>query len=357
MRLVSVLRASDWWAYKLAAVIGTAYGTALVLDVPLRAVWPDLLLALLALGVGAAYASLVNDAFDTAEDAASGKRNHFVGRPPVVAGAALVLVALAGFACTRPLAAHGTAMSLYWFNWLVFAAYSVPPLRLKARGLGGVLAIAVGENLVPHLFTMALVADAGSAPLPPAWIAGVALWSLACGARSIVWHQMQDAEGDRLAGVSTWVVRVTSGVAARRCVQVIFPAEVAGLLLMLASLGSAWTWSALVVYAVTEAMRSAWWRLPVRIVRTEPGARLVLFEFYEFFLPVACLAAAVAARPSDWPVLLVHLAAFPGRLVWWSRDFWGLLRWEAWGRIRRPGLPTRDAGKAHPPDNGTGGPP
>jgi hypothetical protein len=349
------MRASDWWAYKLAPIIGTAYGTALVLGVPLRMIWLDVLVGLVALIVGAAYASFVNDAFDQAEDAAAGKRNHFVGRPRWVAVAALTAIVLMGAIASRPLAGHATALGLYWGNWLVFAAYSMPPLRLKARGLAGVLAIAVGESLVPHLFMMALVAHGASGALPATWICGVSLWAMGCGARSIIWHQLHDADGDRRSGVSTWVVRVTPDRAALLGSRLAFPLELIGLLAMLCVLRSAWAWAALLAYLATDGLRQAWWKVPIIVVRPRPTARLALFEFYEFFLPFAYLAAAVSTNRSDWPLLLVHLLVFPGRLVWWLRDLWGLLRWEAWGRIRIAVEPSAADSTAHPPSSGPGG--
>ena len=55
------IRASEWWGYKLAPVLGTAYATAYVSKLSMISLWPVVLLTLAALAPCAAYVSVIND--------------------------------------------------------------------------------------------------------------------------------------------------------------------------------------------------------------------------------------------------------------------------------------------------------
>lgn len=46
---------------------------------------------------------------------------------------------------------------LYTGSWAVYSPYSLPPVRLKIRGLAGVLADALGAHLFPDLLVVSLI--------------------------------------------------------------------------------------------------------------------------------------------------------------------------------------------------------
>src|SRR6185503_20264135 len=75
-----VVRAGEWWEYKLAPILGVFYATAFTLHVPLTSLWRSALVTLLALAPGAAYVSVINDLTDLDDDRAAGKANRFEGR-------------------------------------------------------------------------------------------------------------------------------------------------------------------------------------------------------------------------------------------------------------------------------------
>src|SRR5687768_15009059 len=103
IRFLEIVRAGEWWEYKLSPIFATFYATALLLGVPVVSLWPAALTLLLALVPGAAYVSVVNDLTDRADDAAAGKANRLSGRSPIYA------VGLLGGAITA-----GLAFAVLW---------------------------------------------------------------------------------------------------------------------------------------------------------------------------------------------------------------------------------------------------
>ena len=80
--LLDAWRVEDWWSSKISSMFAAIYATALLSGLSIISLWPVLALALVAIAPGAAYVSLINDWTDRAEDAAVGKRNALLGKPP-----------------------------------------------------------------------------------------------------------------------------------------------------------------------------------------------------------------------------------------------------------------------------------
>ena len=327
--LFQMARASEWWAYKFAPILATAYATSNFVRVPLGPLLPRLLLLLLALTVGATYVSVLNDWTDRADDAAAGKANRLARQSGRVVAVALAGCAGVGLAIgayfwrLTPLAA-----GLYLGAWVAYSCYSLPPLRLKVRSGWGLLADTAGAHLFPQLLTAVLVGQwAGVAPAAP-WLAAVGAWALGCGLRNILWHQLGDAANDAQAGVNTFVVRF--GAAAGRGLAVAaLLLEVAGLALLLGLLRQPLAYLALMLYAGLTLLRARVWRQPVVVAQPRAGQHILLNEYYEIYYPLALLLGQTWRYPSDAWVLGLHSALFG----WHS---WQRLRlWNAAGAVLR----------------------
>src|SRR5216117_552221 len=59
--LIGLIRANEWWEYKLVPVLSTFYATALVLHVAVSSLWAGAVALLLSVAAAAAYASVIND--------------------------------------------------------------------------------------------------------------------------------------------------------------------------------------------------------------------------------------------------------------------------------------------------------
>lgn len=321
-KLAEVARVSAWWSYKFSPVLGTFYATACLIGAPVWPLLPRLLLLLCSLVVGATYVSVINDWTDQADDRAAGKYNRTAALPRVALAAIVAGCLLLGlgfgyyFWQTSPLSSW-----LYLGAWVAFSCYSLAPIRLKQRGLAGLLADASGSHFFPQLLTVSVVAAWTGHALPTLWYVAVGMWALACGLRNILRHQLEDAPADEEAGVDTWVRQRGTAFTQRVGQVVIFPVEVLGFGLLLVLSGQLWPWWLLGVYAALEVFK---WRLwGHRAMILEPQARMLLNDYYEVFYPLGFLLVLSTRHPTDVLVLLLHLGLF-------ASCFWRTARHLAW---------------------------
>ena len=186
-RLLTMVRAPLWWTPKVLPVVAAAALAAIIAEVPGRAgVARVLAMVGSALGV-AAFAHLVNDLSDREADRRAGKRNAAADASDATTftllGGTLAL-AVAPWLVVRIEAAPMLVLAAIVATSI---AYSVPPLRLKQRGLVGVVADAAVAHVLPTLFAFVLMGTAGRTG-PTWWAATVAavVWSFGFGVRSIV---------------------------------------------------------------------------------------------------------------------------------------------------------------------------
>ncbi|HEY6138528.1 MAG TPA: UbiA family prenyltransferase [Thermoanaerobaculia bacterium] len=311
--LIDLIRADEWWDYKLVPILSTFYATALVLRVAVTSLWVGALTLLLSIVAVAIYASAVNELTDRVDDAAAGKRNRAADGPRSVT--ALVAVAVsAGLAFAWFWRGDRPLLACYLAAWLAFALYSIPPVRLKKRGFAGVLCDAAGEQMFPALAAV-FVACLGVRRVPGgAWVAAVAVWALAFGLRGIVWHQLKDLENDRAAGIRTFASRLPRG-AALIGAFVVFPLELCAFALMLSQIGSPWPAAFLVLYAVYAVQSARRRQLAPVIVAPKPRSFIVLQDFYTDLFPVALLVASAVRDRRDALVLAAHLLLFPRPVI------------------------------------------
>lgn len=312
-RWIASVRAGEWWDYKLVPLLTAFYATVALLDRPIASLWPAVLALLLALVPGAAFVSLLNDLTDIEEDRAAGKANRMAGRPIAFRIAAIALPAAAGLLFLLLWRDDRWLFAAYLAAWIAFILYSLPPIRLKARGLAGILADASGAHLFPTLVAMLVAFRAAGAAPDPAWIAAGAAWAFGYGLRGILWHQLSDRDNDRAAGVRTFAQRHPRRTAARFGAWAAFPLEMAGLGVMIWKLGSPLPLLFLALYLHLLWLRM--WRWSMRAVLVEPRPKYLIFlhEYYDVFLPLAILLETAAKYPIDWLVLAAHLIAFHRR--------------------------------------------
>jgi len=308
--LTDLVRAGEWWEYKLAPILAAFYATALTLQVPVSSLWPAALVLLLALVPGAAYVSVINDLTDRDEDLAAGKPNRLLGRPPAYAAALVAITAGLGIVFCILWRHDALLLGVYLAAWLAFSLYSLPPFRFKARGILGVLCDASGAHLFPTLVGVIVACRAAAdRPVSVAWLAAVGTWAFANGVRGILWHQLTDRDNDRVAGVRTFAQLHPPHVAARLGTYAVFPLELAGLAAMLWQMRSVWAVGFLLLYALFAAIRTYRFALNPVIVAPKPRFLIVLHEYYDLFLPIAILLES-----RDWLVLAIHIVLFPNRL-------------------------------------------
>jgi hypothetical protein len=311
---IALIRADQWWEYKLVTILSAFYATTLVVHVSVSSLWARALSLLLAIVAAAIYASVINDVTDAAGDLEAGKRNALAGRSRWTVAMLFALSAGAG-SLFAWLWRHDTPLLVcYLATWLSFSLYSLPVFRFKERGAAGVLCDAAGEQLFPALVAVFLACRGAQRAVSVAWVASVAVWALAYGLRGIIWHQLTDVDNDRVAGFQTFARRHPRAAPVIGTF-VVFPIELGALAAMLWQIGSAWPLAFLVLYAL-YAVRSArrWQTTPV-IVVPKPRFFIVLHQFYSDLFPVALLITASVRDRRVLIILAVHLLLFPRRVV------------------------------------------
>ena len=336
-RLAGAVRAGEWWEHKAAPTLGTAYAAAVLLHAQPQALPLLLLKILFALAACAAYASVLNDITDVADDAACGKKNRMAAYPLpsryAVLGACLAAGILAGWFFR----ALPVTRVLYGLDWVAFTLYSVPPMRLKSRGAWGLLMDSGGASVLPHLWAAFTVAEGTSHGLPPAFVLLLCFWSLASGLRGILWHQLLDRQNDRRAAVSTFAARADPRTIVTAVQFVLFPIELGAMVGLLALTRAPYALPALALYFLLEYLRSRWLGIDIVLVNPTAQYRLLLAEFYVLFYPALFLLALTRASPFAWWFVPIHF------LLFWQGPFlFGthaahLVRWRVWPRLRRLG--------------------
>lgn len=318
------MRASEWWDYKLVPILSAFYATAVLLRVPLLSIATTAVVILLAMVPGAAYVSVINDVTDRDEDLAAGKRNRMAGKSPLTIALLIVATTAFGFVFSWLWRGDRLLVACYLAAWLAFSLYSLPPFRLKARGLLGVVCDASGAHLFPTTVAAILTFRAAHRAIDPRWLAALAAWSFAYGLRGILWHQLTDRDADRSAGVHTLAERHDPRVVARLGAWVAFPLELLAFATLLWLLRSLWPLLFLAVHLFLMRRRMSWWQMQAVVVVPKPHYFIVLHEYYDVFFPLALLVDAAVRNPLDAIVLAVHLLLFPARPLSTAKDFWKL---------------------------------
>lgn len=253
---------------------------------------------------------VLNDLTDRADDLAAGKRNRTVGRPGWQIGLVIGVCLIAGLAWLFAWRDRPMLFAVYLAAWIVYSMYSIPPVRLKARGFAGAACDALGAHLLPILAGILLTFDRLSMVADRRWIIVVAVWSAAYGLRNIVWHQLSDRAFDERAGVSTFAVR-NERLAERLILLVVFPIELAALAAVLWRLHLAIAVIALAAYLLFVALRWILLGTGVHVIRERRPGCFALQGYYDFLFPASLLIASALMHRSDLLMLLIHFVVFP----------------------------------------------
>jgi 4-hydroxybenzoate polyprenyltransferase len=331
-------RTENWWDSKIPPVLAFCYASVLLYDVPPAAAARCLGLILFVGMCAGSYGHLINDLFDIEADRQAGKENPLGRMTSRQKYAACAVTLGLGFAPAALFHYSRLSLGLLAVEYLLPTIYSAPPLRLKERGVAGVLCDTMGAHAVPCLYTISVLASAGtthSSAGPWWWLfpACGAIWSFCLGVKGIIIHEFQDRAGDLQAGVSTLATGLDRS-RVRLLVNRVYAAELAAFLALLVSLvrlspllaAGAALYVAMIRMKVThnwnyyvhergEGAVIEWWRFS--------------HPFYECYLPLILALQCAWRSPSLAPLPAVHVLLFQGnfrRRVRELRCFAGQLR-------------------------------
>lgn len=317
-RPARLVRMQDWWSSKLPPLF--AFASLLLAGppaVPPREAAAALLLFLASAFFTAAWGHLLNDFADLRADRRAGKPSPLSTLSlPMAAGLVVVTLGLA-IAPWLLLPPSPLARVAFALELVLLAAYALPPLRLKERGLSGVIADALYGHALPIAITVGLFdALSPGAPLTLPAITLLVGWKLVQGLCGALASQIADRRSDRRSGTRTWITagRLPRALAARRfLLRILLPLQLVAFVGALALLFPRWPWL-LPAYLIFLVLRVAqihlvWKRGAGFYRRGYPGYAL-LNDFHERWLPLVALAALVAADPRYLALALLHLLLF-----------------------------------------------
>jgi 4-hydroxybenzoate polyprenyltransferase len=342
------LRTADWWASKIPPLLAVAYAGFLLGDIPAPIALPALLRLLLAILAVAGYGYVLNDVFDIDEDRRRGKANRVATLKRWQQAALLLLLASLALAplVRGPFSTVSTFLAV--MNLALPMLYSIPPIRLKERGILGLIADAMGVHVVPALFfavSIAGLSERSGGWRMPGFIAATGFWALVAGLRGIIVHQMVDRRSDLDAGVKTFAGGIDPRTARNVLVRIIFPAELLALSILLLMIVPAAPIliGVIPLYLVFELLKVLDdWRLPAVDADPPGGGPYIPLEhndLYELWLPLSLGIELAVFEPTFVILPVLHLFAFwPST---WRRleDLASLtpaIRWFATGQGRAP---------------------
>lgn len=206
-----VTRVMEWWEYKITLFLFV--GLLIILEhgnqVYISSVF-YLFILLAAIVNGSIFVSLINDFTDLEDDKKAGKNNRLYGYSKTNS-ILLILITLAiGILFCLFLLPNYLAICLYIGAYLSFTFYSVPPIRLKNRGIFGVLADSLGAHVFPTLFIWAGMNHYTGSNIDWAILAVIAVWSISFGLRGIMNHQFQDLIHDKATFTKTFLTKLNA---------------------------------------------------------------------------------------------------------------------------------------------------
>jgi 4-hydroxybenzoate polyprenyltransferase len=189
-------RVEDWWRSKAALLMGFVYLFALWFDIPMQAFIPLSVLSVVVIIGFASFGYVVNDFFDKEKDRLSGKKNFLLGKSTSYQiGLVLLTLAFVSFSWLY-LPATFYSFILISIQLTLFIIYSVPPLRLKEKGIAGLITDALYAHAVPVVLAAYTFLLASGRSLPWLSLILLSIWQFAIGIRNILLHQSEDIDAD-----------------------------------------------------------------------------------------------------------------------------------------------------------------
>lgn len=203
-QVLGLVRFGNWWTHKIPPLLLVVYVELIRRHASLGTSVAAICVLVLCVSCVAAYGHVVNDWCDIADDERAGKPNAMRGVHVGRRTALCVGFIVAGFAVLAPFSDAWPARIALAVNFLWPTLYSIPGVRLKERGLLGVLSDAAGSHVTPTLFAFAVASMFDRAPANVIVLTAVLLWATALGIKGILYHQIADRANDEIAGVATF---------------------------------------------------------------------------------------------------------------------------------------------------------
>jgi hypothetical protein len=185
----------------------------------------------------AGFGHVLNDICDVVPDRVRGAHNVAAGRSRAQTAVLMAGVLAAAAIPWLFVPVDPAIVALLVVEFALFAAYSLPPIRLKTRGAAGAIADGLYAYTVPVLVSMLVFARLGHASAPIALLILVGAWTLVTGVRRVLVHQLEVVGRDERVGDRTVATRRGWLSTYRLLTDRLAPAETALCVAVLLALG------------------------------------------------------------------------------------------------------------------------
>ena len=286
---------------------------------PVDRVLGQIVLFLIAVIGIAGFGHVFTDMFDVEEDRIRGQPNLWADSGSWRRVALLSALIAASWLPWIFIPIGRTGLILVAAEFLMFALYAVPPVRLKNRGLAGIVADGMYAHALPALWTWLPFAHLSGARAPVSTGVVIGAWGISVGIRELMHHQAIDADRDRKVGATTYGVRRGRTHLMGLLRRLVLPAEVVTFAMLLGVMTptSALPAAGFAIYMIWSFVKvRGFWIEPVNLFPPDSDdsatilARRVLSPFYYGWLPLLLLAGLAIRNPAYLLVALLHLALF-----------------------------------------------
>lgn len=326
--LSGLARAREWWSYKIPPLLAIAYALMLLSGGDAGTAVARLAATLTSIIAVAAYGYVINDCFDIESDRRAGKTNRMAGLAVWQRSGIVATILFVGWAPAAWVGYSTVACILLAMDFLLPTIYSMPPIRLKERGILGVISDASAAHLVPTLFLAAVFLASPDARTSEnlLFAAMAAVWYSIVGLRGILNHQILDREADIASGVTTMVTAMDTVHALKWTRTGFYTLEMTAFALLVATLAATgWVIVPVVVLAaVLEVAKRLFGWEETYVVSGGVDRTLRAYlpfannVFYNLWLPLAlCVEVAIRFPVLAW-LPVAHVLVFGARL----KDEW-----------------------------------
>jgi 4-hydroxybenzoate polyprenyltransferase len=207
--VLKLLKANQWWEFHYMVMLGSFYYAVYTRPL-LPPVWEVLIrlvvFTLATVGI-ATFGYVVNDLTDINQDIRSGHYNIVAGHNRFRRLGIIALFLLIGILPWAWLPTSPLILVLLLLEYGLFLAYSIPPLRLKTRGLLGPITDSLYAYVLPVTIATIVGANGDLNPALVTYILILAVWSFLFGIVGILKHQLFDYCRDRVDEILTFAVQ------------------------------------------------------------------------------------------------------------------------------------------------------
>lgn len=213
--ILKIARFSSWWYYKIPLFLVVFFITLVSGAKIVKLNFLSVFEALFLMVVGATFVSVLNDYTDREVDLIANKKNNFTKYNSEQSAVIMTVVLIISLIFPWFLKLNINAYLNYYLAIFSYILYSVKPVRLKDRGIWGMILDSLGSVVFPmgcFLYTS-----------NPNWTdrfsdssqMALFLWLFFLAMRSILVHQVEDKLNDIHSGTNTFVTRFSDRIVNR----------------------------------------------------------------------------------------------------------------------------------------------